>query len=141
MNTEGLLNWIDTHSSVLVYAGLFSFLMTLTAAVSVPFIINMLSDDYFIKEKRRSNIKTIPEYFILIISLVIKNTIGILLFISGFAMLFMPGQGLLTLFISFLFIDYPGKWKLQRRVVRNREIHNALNWIRRKGGKDNFKIP
>ncbi len=140
MNKEGLIYWIETHKSILVYSGLFSFVMILLAAVSVPFIINLLSPDYFIREKRRSNLETLTEYAFFSISIILKNIIGIFLFISGFLMLFIPGQGLLTIFISMLFIDFPGKWKLQKRIVRKKKIHRLLNWIRRKGGREEFVI-
>ena len=141
MNSESLLNWIKTHQSVLVFAGFFSFFMVVAAAVSVPFIINLLSDDYFIKEKRRSNLFSVFDYTIFTVLLLLRNITGILLFLSGFLMLFVPGQGLLTIFISFMFIDFPGKWKLQKRIVKNRKINSVLNWIRRKGGKKEFLIP
>ena len=141
MNMEGLLIWIDSHKSVLVYTGLFSFIMLFLAAVSVPFIINMLSEDYFLKKKRRSSLKTVSEYIIFFSTAVLRNSIGLFLFISGFLMLFIPGQGLLTIFISLLFIDFPGKWKLQKKIVRNNKIHSVLNWIRRKGGRPDFKFP
>lgn len=141
MNMEGLFTWIDSHKSVLVYTGLFSFIMLVLAAVSVPFIINMLSEDYFLKKKRRSSLKTVSEYLIFFSTAVLRNSIGLFLLISGFLMLFIPGQGLLTIFISLLFIDFPGKWKLQKKIVRNYKIHYVLNWIRRKGGKPDFKFP
>ena len=141
MNTEGLLNWIETHRSVLVWAGFFSLITVVITAVSVPFIINLLSEDYFVREKRRSSLKTPSQYVFFTVTMVFKNLIGVLLFFSGFLMLFVPGQGLITIFISLLFIDYPGKWKLQKTVVRNRKIYSVLNWIRRKGGKKEFRIP
>ena len=141
MNIEGLLNWIETHRSVLVWAGFFSLITVLITALSVPFIINMLSDDYFIREKRRSSLKTPSQYILFTVTIVIKNLIGILLFMSGFLMLFVPGQGLITIFISLMFIDFPCKWKLQKKVVRNKKIHSVLNWIRKKGKKHEFIIP
>ena len=141
MNIESLLNWIETHQSILVFAGFFSLITVISAALAVPFIINSLSVDYFIKKKRRSSIETPLKLFLLIVTLIIKNILGLLLFISGFLMLFVPGQGLLTIFISFLFIDFPGKWKFQQRIVKIPNIHKVLNWIRKKGGKPEFIIP
>ena len=141
MNTESLLNWIETHRSVLVWAGFFSLIILFLSAVSVPFIINMLSEDYFVREKRRSSLKTPLQYFLFTVTMIIKNLTGILLFLSGFLMLFVPGQGLLTIFISLMFIDFPGKWELQKNAVRNHKIHSVLNWIRRRGHRNDFLIP
>ena len=135
-----LITWIENHMYLIMYAGVFSFVLIIITAVSVPFIINSLPADYFLKEKRRSSIKTPLQAFLFIIVLIIKNSVGLILFLSGFIMLFIPGQGLLTIFISLLFIDFPGRWKLQKRAAGNRKISSALNWIRRKGGKEEFFI-
>ena len=53
-------------------------------------------------------------------------------------MLVLPGQGILTMVIGFSIMDFPGKHRLNDRIVANRKIQQSLNWIRRKGGKDDL---
>ena len=67
--------------------------------------------------------------------MVIKNAIGILFFLSGLAMLFLPGQGLLTMFIGLVLIDFPRKQILVRRILGYRRVLRAINRLRRKFGK------
>ena len=55
-------------------------------------------------------------------------------------MLVLPGQGLLTIVTGFLFVDYPGKFKLERKMVSYPAILNSLNWIRSKSNKAPLKI-
>ena len=55
-------------------------------------------------------------------------------------MLVLPGQGLLTIVTGFLFLDYPGKYKLERKIVSTPIILKGLNWIRSKSNKPPLKI-
>ena len=65
---------------------------------------------------------------------------GAFLIIGGLMMLVLPGQGLLTIVTGFLFVDYPGKFKLERKMVSYPAILNSLNWIRSKSNKAPLKI-
>ena len=62
----------------------------------------------------------------------------LLLVAAGLAMLFLPGQGLLTVLIGVCVMDFPGKRGLLQRLVRGPKVQGALNWIRRKRGKEPF---
>lgn len=68
----------------------------------------------------------------------VRNTLGLVLCVLGLIMLVLPGQGLLTLLLGLSLLDFPGKsllfvWVLQRNAVRS-----ALNWVRRKQGREEF---
>jgi UPF0716 family protein affecting phage T7 exclusion len=68
--------------------------------------------------------------FVRICILIGKNLLGGLLMIAGLAMLVLPGQGLLTLFVGFLLIDFPGKYRLEKWLIRRRYILRPINWLR-----------
>ena len=55
-------------------------------------------------------------------------------------MLILPGQGVLTIITGLIFLDYPGKFKFERLLVRNKLILNSMNWIRRKLNKPDLII-
>jgi hypothetical protein len=44
----------------------------------------------------------------------------------------LPGQGLLTIVVGLLLIDFPGKYSLERRLAGQSHVFRMLNWIRRK---------
>jgi hypothetical protein len=50
-------------------------------------------------------------------------------------MLFIPGQGLLTMLLGIVCLDFPGKRALERRIVAHPPVFRALNWIRAKQGE------
>ena len=64
-----------------------------------------------------------------------KNLIGYGLIVAGLLMLFLPGQGILTLVMGLLLVDYPGKFRLERKLVKTPAILNSLNWLRKKAKK------
>ena len=71
-------------------------------------------------------------------TLVLRNSLGLLLLLAGIAMLMLPGQGLLTMLIGLCLMDFPGKRRLLERVVQNPHVRRGLNWVRRKRGKAEF---
>ncbi len=95
-----------------------AFLSTLSLFIGLlimPFFIATIPDDYFKQTKRpssSSNTYSITRFM----AKLFKNLLGLLLILSGIAMLILPGQGLLTLFIGILLIDYPGKYPIEKKL-------------------------
>jgi UPF0716 family protein affecting phage T7 exclusion len=61
---------------------------------------------------------------------VLRNLLGVVLVILGIAMLLLPGQGLLTLLVGLLLVDFPGKQQLIRRVLGRPKILSLVNKLR-----------
>jgi UPF0716 family protein affecting phage T7 exclusion len=75
------------------------------------------------------------------ISLVaLKNLLGFVFVAAGIAMLVLPGQGLLTIFIGILLLDFPGKRAVERWLVRLPRVLQAANWIRQRYGRPPFEF-
>lgn len=51
---------------------------------------------------------------------------------AGLVMLILSGQGLLTIVIGIFVADFPGKRSLERKLVANKKVVHAINWIRAK---------
>jgi hypothetical protein len=63
---------------------------------------------------------------------VLKNALGVVLLLGGIVMLFLPGQGLLTMFLGIVLMDFPGKFRLERYLISRGPVLKSINWIRRK---------
>ena len=61
--------------------------------------------------------------------------------LAGFIMCFIPGQGLLTMFLGLMLITYPGRRKLVLSIVRRPAVARAINWMRRRHGAEELKFP
>lgn len=55
-------------------------------------------------------------------------------------MLVLPGQGLFTIFIGLILSNYPGKYKLERKLISIPSILKMVNWLRRKSNKPPLDI-
>jgi hypothetical protein len=71
---------------------------------------------------------------------VLKNVVGGVLVVAGVVMIVTPGQGILTLLMGLVLIDFPGKRRLELRLVRNAKVLGALNWIRGKADRAPLEV-
>lgn len=115
-----------------VWLSLSIIIMSIISLVTVPVIIIYLPSDYFIGKKRGDvyyfNLHPILHYTLV----VAKNLVGIVLLGLGAILLVLPGQGLLTILIGFLMIDFPGKYKVIRTLVNKKPVYKPINWLRKK---------
>jgi len=98
-----------------------------------------IPEDYFLESRRESGLsrgRSLRRTFFLMG----KNILGVVFVLAGLAMLILPGQGLLTILIGLFLSDFPGKRGLEKRLVRNKRISGAVNYIRKKGGKAPLKF-
>ena len=133
-------NLITSISTVqlLELLGILSILTFIGSLLVVPWLILRLSPDYFIRH-RLNVIERHRQHPVLgVIIFFLRNAVGFGLFAAGMAMLLMPGQGILTMFIGLSFMDFPGKHRLLEKMVQVRSVQQSLNWIRRKGGKEDL---
>ena len=131
---------LDEHTYLLTWITIFSAVLFLVTLALMPFLIAAIPDDYFEQTKRPKPFYK-PFSFAWLIKKLFKNILGILLLLSGIAMLVLPGQGLLTLIIGLFLIDYPGKYRLEKKLLTYPLILNSINWLRKKRKKNLFKLP
>jgi hypothetical protein len=123
-------------SQVLQWLGLLSVVTFIGSLLIVPWLILRLEPHYFIRHRMevRQQHKRHPVAAVLLFGL--RNTFGLLLLAAGLAMLVLPGQGVLTLLIGLSLMDFPGKHRLLEKVVQIHKVQQSLNWIRRKGDRE-----
>ncbi|MCL7489793.1 MAG: hypothetical protein M8357_16630 [Desulfobulbaceae bacterium] len=128
----------DDYTLLLEWLGLVSFLTFIGSLVAIPWIIARLPINYFIRH--REVVAKRHERHPLMAKLIFagRNSIGILFFMAGVAMLLLPGQGLITILIGISFMDFPAKQQLVETLVRRPRVIRLLNWIRQKEKKPPF---
>ena len=67
----------------------------------------------------------------------LKNLLGVLLILLGGVLSLpgIPGQGLLTILLGIVLLDFPGRRKFERGILRRPGIHSAVNRLRQRYGK------
>ncbi|MBS0300245.1 MAG: hypothetical protein JSR32_10035 [Proteobacteria bacterium] len=121
--------WIPIN--VLVGLTVVSIISFIGSLIAIPWILIRLPDDYFDVRVPRHWMKD-HHPVLRIVGHIIKNVIGAVFLVVGFLMLFLPGQGLLTMLIGVSFLDFPHKRKLEARIVGQPAVLNAINAMRRK---------
>ena len=119
--------------------GVASAFVFAASLVAVPWLIVRLPADYFNHRRRVASKprQRVAMYYLLV---VVKNLAGIVFIAMGIAMLVLPGQGLLTIFIGLSLVNFPGKYGLERYLVSHQLILKPLNWVRRRAGKPHFHL-
>ena len=123
------IEFVTEHAGFLVGFSLTTLVMTF---ILLPFMIVRLPEDYFLESHRPQ-----LESRFLIVRLILKalkNLLGLGFVILGILMLFVPGQGLLTIVVGLTIMNYPGKFKLERWLAMRPRVLPALNWLRRRYG-------
>jgi len=55
--------------------------------------------------------------------------------VAGIAMLVLPGQGVLTIVIGIMLLDFPGKYRFERSLAARRPVLRSINWLRRRANR------
>jgi|TARA_B100001093_G_scaffold142590_1_gene135054 archaellum biogenesis protein FlaJ (TadC family) len=136
---NAFISWFSNHPGVLIGLGISSILIFILSILGISWFIAQIPEDYFLSTKRKPS-KWQEQKPILRLAVIFgKNIIGFSLIIGGLLMLVLPGQGLLTIVTGLLLVNYPGKYKLEKKLVAIPSIFRALNWIRVKANKPPLK--
>src|SRR5262245_19135704 len=133
---DGLLEKLQAIIPVKVLVGLtvasvVGFVGTL---IAIPLILVRLPPDYFDTRVPRHWMKD-HHPILRVIGLVVKNAVGIVFLLAGFAMLFLPGQGILTMLVGISLMDFPGKQRLEAKLIGQPTVLSAINAMRNKFDK------
>ncbi|MDT8386348.1 MAG: PGPGW domain-containing protein [Thiogranum sp.] len=111
-----------------------SMLSFIAGLILVPVFIARIPADYFSRPRRQR--PTRSRHPLVHLALAgLKNLFGAVLVMAGLLMLVTPGQGLLTLLIGLMIMNYPGKFALERWLVTRPRILPAINWLRTRSGQ------
>lgn len=131
----GPLEWLF-HPIGLALISLATVVMFVLSIVGVPWYLARMPADYFSRRERRELQLQAPRPTPLRWALVIgKNVLGVTLIVVGIAMLVLPGQGLLTIIAGLFLADFPGKRRLERRLIAIKPVFRGINALRRRAGR------
>ena len=114
--------------------GISSIAILVISALSIGYFIKKIPYDYFLNDKRGMSRYKDNNPILWIITLALKNLVGYCLILGGILMLVLPGQGLLTILVGLMLSDYPGKFKLEKRIIKTSLVLKTVNWYRAKSG-------
>ncbi len=135
-----MLDWWGDHRALIWYTGTASVVLFIASILIIPPLIVRIRPDYFAHAERPPSPWAKQQRLVRVSIVIGKNLLGGLLMIAGLAMLVLPGQGLLTLFVGFLLIDFPRKYSLEKWLIRRRYIIGPINWLRTRRNRPPLRI-
>jgi len=129
-----------TWRKVLLGAGIFvvSFLANLGI---VSWILVKLPADHFSK-RRKTKFWAGPRPWLHAAKVIGKNIGGLLLVALGVVLSLpgVPGQGLLTVLLGIMLLDFPGRHRLEQKLLSKPSIVNSINKLRGRFGKKPLEL-
>lgn len=117
-----------------------SIAIFIASLLIIPAVVVRIRPDYFTHEARPPSPWANEHPVVRLAILVGKNFLGGVLMLAGLAMLVLPGQGLLTLFVGFFLVDFPGKYTFEKWLIARRYVSRPINWLRNRRGRMPLRV-
>jgi len=138
MTFEPLQQFYEEHTVWIGGAAGLSIFLLIGSLLMAPWLLSRLPADYFQNPHHQPLESLVHLPLIRWPLIMLKNLLGLLLLLAGFSMLFLPGQGLLTIVMALVLIDFPGKFRIKRVIIEHPRVGKWINRIRERCGKPHF---
>jgi hypothetical protein len=108
-----------------------SAVMLLATATAIPWAVKRLPVDYFIRPAPRHSLAM----------MIVRNVVGSALIVLGALMLVLPGQGILTILVGLVLVDFPIKHRILMKLLCRPTVARGLDLLRKKLGRPPFILP
>jgi hypothetical protein len=132
-----LREFLYEHTEIILWLTGISLGAFVISILLFPFIIIRLPEDFFVRPPP-APASLSPIRLTLKI---LKNCLGIFFVLVGLIMLFIPGQGVLTMLFGVSLTDFPGKRHLEHRIIRLPRVYRSLNWLRARAERPPYILP
>jgi hypothetical protein len=131
--------WNGWHLAVATVA--IAVASAVVSLVVVGYVLSRLPADYFVNPEARRPHYRHPVLHVLFITG--KNVLGYCLIGLGILLSFpgVPGQGLLTVLMGVMLIDFPGKHRAERWLLTRRVVLSGINRLRARVGRPPLLTP
>ena len=133
---DWLLSTVQQYVSteMLIWLTALSMVFFVVTLIAIPFILVRLPADYFDVRVPRPWMED-HHPVLRLLGHIVKNAVGVIFLFAGFLMLFLPGQGVLTMLIGISMLDFPGKRKVEAKLIGQPTVLSVINGMRQKFNK------
>ncbi|MCK4378162.1 MAG: hypothetical protein KAW01_02390, partial [Deltaproteobacteria bacterium] len=122
------MTWFEAHESLFWWLTISSALAFIGTLIVVPLLLIRMPADYFTRQRPYYHGRHPIIRWTIVIN---KNLLGIIFLLAGIAMLFLPGQGIMTILLAIIQLNFPGKRYLERQFISLPRVLSTINRIRR----------
>jgi hypothetical protein len=124
---------------MLIWLTALSMVFFVGTLIAIPFILVRLPADYFDVRVPRPWMED-HHPVLRLVGHIVKNVVGAIFVFAGFLMLFLPGQGILTMLIGISMLDFPGKRKIEATLIGQPTVLSVINSMRQKFNKPRLRL-
>lgn len=130
------MSWRGFLIGALIFVGTFFINLAI-----VSFILVKIPANHFSKS-RKTKFWSGPHPMLHAAGVIGKNIGGVLLVVLGIVLSLpgVPGQGLLTVLLGIMLLDFPGKHRLEQKLLSRPSIVNAINRLRARFDKPPLEL-
>jgi len=129
------------NKEFLVGLGVFSVVTFVGSLILIPILCVRMGEDYFMPHRDLDEAFAGQHPVLRWTGLILKNIIGALVLVAGIAMIFLPGQGLLTIIIGIMMLNFPGKRRFELWLIRLPGILRTINALRARSHQPPLQLP
>lgn len=134
-------SWITDNQTMLIWVAGTSLVLFIATLFATPWILLRIPPDYFTHPRRPPGIGSTRGRGLRWTIRILKNIVAAGCIVAGLFMLILPGQGLLTILVGMILIEFPGKYTLEKRLIARPKVIKALNRFRTKRGEEPLANP
>lgn len=135
-----MLAWVQQHARLMWWLAVLSAAMFVASLAAMPWLLVRIPPRYFMTDKHPHPWADRHPIIRLLFSAG-KNLLGLALVALGVLMLVLPGQGILTILVGLVLLDFPGKHRVLLWTVSRPTVLKSINWIRAKAGHEPLVVP
>lgn len=135
--------WSDLLVFLEAWGGWITLVSGLLLAISValvPYVVVRIPVDYFSHPRRHALRRGRRHTVIESLLMAVKNVSGAVLLLAGFILLFSPGPGLITMFFGLYLMNFPGKYRLECRLMQQPAVLRQVNAMRSRRGQPPLEV-
>lgn len=134
---EVFSNMLETITPMRVLLGLLLFVLTFSISLGIVSLILVKLPSTYFREDHPRDLWSDRHAAIRLAGLVGKNILGGFLVALGIVMALpgVPGQGILTILLGIMLLDFPGKRRLEYKLISRPTVLRAVNRLRSRFGK------
>ena len=126
-------------TEMLIWLTALSMVFFVGTLIAIPFILVRLPADHFDVRVPRTWMED-HHPVLRLFGHIVKNVVGAIFVFAGFLMLFLPGQGILTMLIGISMLDFPGKRKIEATLIGQPTVLSVINGMRQKFNKPPLRL-
>ena len=137
---DPILGWIQTHYELMSWLAGISVVTFVVTLLAVPILVIHIPEKYFLHEQRAPRHNPKPAGAFRLVCRILRNIAGGYFVLIGIIMLLTPGQGLLSILVGIMLMDLPGKYKVERAIIRKEKVLSTINWLRAKAHRPPLQV-